>query len=210
MATAIVWGANGSIGQALTAELAAQAWQVVAVSRDGRDVPGAMLALQADVTKPQAVAAAVRSASFEVSDVDLMVYAAGDIASSRVQQMEPEAWERIMGANLHGAYLTTHYSLPLLAEHAYLVYIGAVSERLRLPGLAAYAAAKAGLEAFADTLRKEERKRRILMVRPGAVATPFWEKVPMRLPKDAASPQKVSKRIVAAYADGLTGVLDLT
>jgi NAD(P)-dependent dehydrogenase (short-subunit alcohol dehydrogenase family) len=100
--------------------------------------------------------------------------------------------------------------LPLLADDAALIYIGAVSERLRLPGLSAYAAAKAGLEAFADSLRKEERKRQILVVRPGAVATPFWDKVPMKLPKDAASAQKVSKRIVEAYNEGMSGVLDLT
>lgn len=210
MSRAIVWGANGTIGQALTAELAAHAWDVIAVSRDGREVPGAMLSLQADVTKAQAVESAVRSASFEVSDLDLLVYAAGDILSAPIKQMAPQEWQRIVGANLSGAFLTTHSSLPLLADDAFLVYIGAVSERLRLPGLAAYAAAKAGLEAFADTLRKEERKRRVLVVRPGAVATPFWEKVPMRLPKDAASPEKVSRRILAAYEEGLTGVLDLT
>ena len=71
------------------------------------------------------------------------------------------------------AFLATHFSMPLLAQNAHLVYLGAVSERLRLPGLSAYAAAKAGLEAYAEALKKEERKRRITVVRPGAVATPF-------------------------------------
>jgi NAD(P)-dependent dehydrogenase (short-subunit alcohol dehydrogenase family) len=210
MSKAIVWGANGSIGQALTTELVEQGWQVIAVSRHGHDVPGALLTLPADVTKKQAVEAAVRSASLEFGDVDLMIYAAGDITSSRVKQMSPAAWDDIIGANLNGAFLCTHSSLPLLADDAALIYIGAVSERLRLPGLSAYAAAKAGLEAFADSLRKEERKRQILVVRPGAVATPFWDKVPMKLPKDAASAQKVSKRIVEAYNEGMSGVLDLT
>jgi NAD(P)-dependent dehydrogenase (short-subunit alcohol dehydrogenase family) len=156
------------------------------------------------------VESAVLSAAFEVSEVDLMIYAAGDILANRVKEMSPDEWMRIMDANLSGAFLATHFALPLLAEDAYLVYLGAVSERLHLPGLAAYAAAKSGLETFADTLRKEERKRRVLVVRPGAVATPFWDKVPMRLPKDAASPQKVSRRILQAYHTGETGVLDLT
>ena len=115
-----------------------------------------------------------------------------------------------MNANLLGAYLTTHHSLPLLAPDATLIYLGAISERLRLPGLSAYAAAKAGLEAFAEALRKEERKRRVLVVRPGAVDTALWDKVPMRLPKDAAAPQKVARRILQAYEDGTSGILDLT
>ncbi len=210
MPTALIWGAGGSIGQALTAELTEHEWQVFAVSRDGADVPHALQTLQADVTDVQAVEEVVLAAAFEVSDIDLMVYAAGDIISRRVKQMTPEEWQRILGANLSGAFITTHHSLPLMAENAALFYLGAVSERLHLPGLAAYATAKAGLEVFANTLRKEERKRRILVVRPGAVATSFWDKVPMRLPKDAASPQKVSKRIREAYEEGQTGYLDLT
>lgn len=66
---------------------------------------------------------------------------------------------RILDANLTGGYNTVHYSLPLLTPDAPLVFLGAVSGRMRLPGLSAYAAAKAGLEAFAEAQRKEERKR---------------------------------------------------
>lgn len=210
MKNALIWGAAGSIGQALTTELRTDGWEIIAISRSDQDVPDAVTTIQADVTNPQMVENAVLTAAYEVSEIDLFIYSAGDITSTRVSDMKPQEWQRIMGANLDGAFMTTHFSLPLLSENATLIYIGAVSERLRLPGLAAYAAAKAGLEAFAEALRKEERKRRILVVRPGAVATSFWKKVPMRLPKDAASAQKVSKRILAAYEDGQTGFLDLT
>ncbi|MCB0054898.1 MAG: SDR family NAD(P)-dependent oxidoreductase, partial [Caldilinea sp.] len=99
---------------------------------------------------------------------------------------------RILGANLTGAYLTTQQSLPLLAERAHLVYLGAYSERLQLPGMSAYAAAKAGLEAFAAALAKEQRKHRVTVVRPGAVATPLWEKVPLRLPRTALAPAELA------------------
>lgn len=210
MPTAMIWGAGGAIGQALTADLAERQWDVIAVSRSTDEVPGAKMTIQADVTNDRAVEGAVMAAAYEVDQIDLWIYAAGDIISSRVEFISPQEWRRILGANLDGAYITTHYSLPLLAEDAQLIYLGAVSERLRLPGLSAYAAAKVGLEAFAEALRKEERKRRILVVRPGAVATPFWEKVPMRLPKDAAPAEKVSKRIIEAHEESLTGVLDLT
>jgi NAD(P)-dependent dehydrogenase (short-subunit alcohol dehydrogenase family) len=208
--TAMIWGASGGIGRALVAELAAEGWPVIAVNRDGEEVPGATMTLTADITNSHSVSQAVLAAAYEVDQVDLWGYAAGDILAKPIEQMSPDDWRRVLGANLDGAFLATHHSMPLLAEDAYLVYLGAVSERLRLPGLSAYAAAKAGLEAFAEALRKEQRKRRILVVRPGAVATSFWDKVPMRLPKDAASPQKVGKRILEAYEGGSTGVLDLT
>lgn len=208
--TAMIWGANGGIGRALTAKLVAEQWHVITITRKDENVTEAALSIQADVTNARAVETAVLSASYEVEAVDLWIYAAGDITSAKIDKMPPEEWQRIVDANLLGPYLTTHYSLPLLAEDAHLVFLGAVSERLRLPGLSAYAAAKSGLEAFADTLRKEQRKRRILVVRPGAVVTSFWDKVPMRLPKDAASPEKVSVKLLEAYENGDSGVLDLT
>ena len=109
-----------------------------------------------------------------------------------------------------GAFTTTHYSLPLLAENAHLVYVGAITERLRLPGLSAYVAAKSGLEAYAEALRKEERKRRVTVLRPAAVETPFWEKVRMRLPKQALTADDVAKRILTIYGEGEEGIIDLT
>jgi NAD(P)-dependent dehydrogenase (short-subunit alcohol dehydrogenase family) len=149
MKTAMIWGASGGIGSALARKLAADGWQVIATVRNGEDVSGAALTIQADVTDARAVETAVLSAAYEVDSVDLLVYAAGDILSAKIEAMTPEDWRRIIDANLLGPYLTTHYSLPLLAEDAQLVFLGAVSERLRLPGLSAYAAAKSGLEAFA-------------------------------------------------------------
>lgn len=210
MKTAMIWGGGGGIGKALTARLVSDDWDVIAIGRDENEIDEkATLAIQCDVTNAYSVQDAVLSAGYEFDEIALWIYAAGDIVSSKVVGMDPEAWQRIIATNLTGPYLTTHFSLPLLSEDAGLIYLGAVSERLRLPGLSAYAAAKTGLEAFVETLRKEERKRQVILVRPGAVATSFWDKVPMRLPKDAATPEKVAERIVTAYAEGYKGLLDL-
>lgn len=210
MTTAMIWGASGGIGRALVNQLIARQWVVVAVGRDVdklRDVTAH--AFSVNVADAFSVQQAVQAAAQEVEAIDLWIYAAGDIASAPVAEMNPATWNRILSANLTGAFLATHYSLPLLAPEAHLIYIGAVSERLRLPGLSAYAAAKSGLEAFAEALRKEERRRRITVVRPSAVATPLWDKVPMRVPRDAPPPDKVAGRILAAFDEGHTGLLEL-
>jgi NAD(P)-dependent dehydrogenase (short-subunit alcohol dehydrogenase family) len=210
MKKAMIWGAGGGIGQALTRTLKASNWQVIAVARDENTIDAvADLRLEADVGDSFAVQNAVRSVSLDVDQINLWIYAVGDIVSAKVDDMKPETWRIIMDANLSGAYITTHYCWPLLATDAHLFYLGAVSERLRLPGLSAYAAAKAGLEAYADALRKENRGWRVTVVRPGAVATPFWDKVPMRLPKDAATPEKVAGRILQAFDQGQSGPLNL-
>jgi 3-oxoacyl-[acyl-carrier protein] reductase len=209
--TAVVWGAGGGIGRALVERLGDEGWEVFAVARHAKDLESVTPhVVEADVAAPRQVEAAVYAIATEMDSVDLWIYAVGDIASTKVADMEPQDWDRILSANLSGAYLATHFSMPILAEDAHLVYIGAVSERLRLPGLSAYAAAKAGLEAYAEALGKEERKKRVTVVRPSAVVTPLWDKVPMRVPADAPGPEKVAARIVEAYEAGHKGVLDLT
>ena len=211
MKTAMIWGAGGGIGRALVTQLINENWNVVAVTHQPTDLENLTPhVIDADVASPYEVELAVFNASQIVDEVDLWIYAAGDITSSKTADTPLDAWQRIVDANLTGAFLTTHYSLPLLATDAHLVYLGAISERLRLPGLAAYAAAKVGLEAFAETLGKEERKRKITVVRPGAVATPFWEKVPLRLPAGALSPEIVAQHILDANRQGHKGILDIT
>jgi NAD(P)-dependent dehydrogenase (short-subunit alcohol dehydrogenase family) len=189
MKNALIWGAAGGIGQALLAKLQIEDWTTFAIARDTSKISTfADYAFDASIDDPVRVEQTVLLISQEVDQIDLWVYAAGDILSAKVAQMDPRDWQRVISANLNAAYYTIHYSLPLLSKNAHVVFLGAISERLRLPGLGAYAAAKAGLEALAITLGKEERHKRVTVVRPGAVATPLWDQVPMRLPSDADSP----------------------
>lgn len=206
----MVWGADGGIGGALTEGLADSGWTVLGLVRDSDSVTsdGASI-FAADVGDPDSVRAAVRWAEDQVEMIDLWIYAVGDIASLTVEEMQLGEWKRLITANLGGAYVTAHLSLPLLASDAHLVFVGAVSERLRLPGLSAYAAAKAGLEAFAAVLRKEQRGRKVMIVRPKAVKTPFWDKVPFNIPPGALQPEEVARYVLQAVAEGKSGMLDL-
>lgn len=208
MKTAMIWGAGGDIANQLIQQLNDSGWQVIPISRIQTE--GSRInTLEADPSSPADIKQAILTASQEVDQINLWVYAAGDIRAARISEMDDETWLQIINANLTGVFLSLKYSLPLLAEDAHIVVIGAISERLSLPGLSAYAAAKSGLEAFAETLAKEERKKRVTVVRPGAVQTKFWEKVPMRPPQNALSPQAVAKTILQAHIDGHRGKLDL-
>ncbi len=210
MPTSLIFGASGGIGRALVQKLTGDGWTVGAVSRHPHDLADLTeFRYTADIADAFAVQQAVYATAQELPPVDLWIYAAGDILSMPVAEMTADAWQRVLTANLSGAYLATHYSLPLLAERAHLMYIGAYSEKLRLPGLTAYAAAKAGLEAFAAAFAKEQRKLRVTVVRPAAVDTPLWRKMPARLPKNALTPDALAGRIIAAYHAGTEGALDV-
>jgi NAD(P)-dependent dehydrogenase (short-subunit alcohol dehydrogenase family) len=207
---AMVWGASGGIGSAVVERLAGDGWTVIGVVRDASSVTHSLShVVEADVADATSVQRAVEQIAEAAQGVALWIYAVGDIVSARVEEMSWDDWRRILDANLTGAYLAAHYSLPLLAQDAHLVFVGAVSERLRLPGLAAYAVAKAGIEAFADVLRKEQRGRRVSIVRPKAVETSIWDKVPFGMPKGGSKPEDVAEAIVAAFREGHRGTLNL-
>jgi len=207
--SALIWGAAGGIGRALITHLTGSGWTVGAIARDSAPLTALTPHIyEADVADPFSVQQAVLAAAQELPEVKLWVYAAGDIASEKIADTRPETLRRLLDANLTGALLTAQASLPLLTPDAHLFFIGAVHERMRLPGLSAYAAAKAGLEAFAEAFRKEERTRKITVVRPGAVNTPFWKKVPFRMPANALAPEAVAQKIVEAYQSGQSGLLD--
>ncbi len=197
--SALIWGINGGIGAGLRQRLTVEDWQVAGTVRQaGLIQPGSALVFEADVANPVAVQHVVRAIAQEIEQVDWWIYAAGDILSKPFADTPPEEWKRILDANLHGVFSALHFSLPLLSKECPVYILGAVSERMRLPGLSAYAAAKAGVEALGEVLRKELR-RTVVVVRPGAVDTRLWQKVPFRLPPSALSADQTAEKIWQAY-----------
>ena len=208
--TAVIWGVGGGIGSALARLLIDKGWQVAGVSRDSQQAGQVTpLAFEADFSNPNSVQAAVYGIAQEIEEIDFWVYAAGDIQSMASSSMEAVDWKRILDANLNGLYYAIHYSQALLSKDAAVYILGAVSERMRLPGLGAYAAAKAGVEALGDVLRKELR-RSVVVVRPAAVKTSFWEKVPFKMPATAMTVEELAEKIYQAYeANTREATLDL-
>jgi NAD(P)-dependent dehydrogenase (short-subunit alcohol dehydrogenase family) len=211
MKKVLLWGSEGGIGQAVLNKFRDQGWEAAAAARTitGRSA-AAEWKIQADFREIKDL----ERAGAELADLgvafDVFVFAAGDIASQKVGEGDPGQWKRILDNNLTAAYLTLQASLPVMKEDAAVILLGAVSERLRLPGLSAYAAAKAGLEALGTAFAKEARRKQVLVVRPGAVATGLWDKVPFKQPEQAYQPEQVADRIWEAYQQGETGQLDLT
>jgi NAD(P)-dependent dehydrogenase (short-subunit alcohol dehydrogenase family) len=81
--------------------------------------------------------------------------------------------------NVIGQVAVTQAFLPLLrARKGRIVIMGSVLGRLSLPLMAAYSAAKFALEAVTDSLTLELRKWgiRVVLLEPGNIATPIWEK----------------------------------
>lgn len=205
----MIWGASGGIGMALSALFLEKGWQIAAVAREKSRLRSGVKFFESDVSDRHRVEEVVYEAGIEFDQFDAWIYAAGDIISQKIPQTKEEQWQQVMDANLTGVFRTLRASLPLLKDKASVIVIGANVDRITSSTLSAYAAAKAGLEAFLAVAAQEDRRRKYLLVRPLAVDTPFWDKVPFSLPKTSMKPEQVAEAIMEALQTQTEGQLNL-
>lgn len=210
MTDALIWGASGGIGQALVRTLKQQGWRVFAAARNTSRIPSeADFTYRFDVALPNTINETQLLVAQDSAGLDLVVYAVGDLRPDLLKSTSLDDWMAVMHANLSGAFLVASRSLYLLNDAGHMMFMGAYVDHVVLPKMGAYAVAKAGLETMVAVLRKENRKHKFTVVRPGAVDTPFWEKAPFKKPADAKSPEAVAQAIVAHYHTGENTDLNL-
>jgi short-subunit dehydrogenase len=81
---------------------------------------------------------------------------AGIGAGGTVRTMDPDQWERVIEVNLLGVFRTIRACLPHVIERrGYVLPVASVAAAIHTPGMSAYAASKAAVEAFGNALRGE-------------------------------------------------------
>ena len=111
---------------------------------------------ECDVTDREALAAAVEWAVERFGGIDVCMANAGIAPMGTVRSTDPDAFERTIEINLLGVWRTVRACLPHVIEHqGYVLVIASLAAAMHAPGMAAYAASKAGAEAFGDSLRQE-------------------------------------------------------
>ncbi|MFI9383016.1 SDR family oxidoreductase [Kutzneria sp. NPDC052558] len=115
-------------------------------------------AWEADVTDWAALEAAVAGVKARYGRVDVVMANAGIAAGGFVRSIDPAAFERTIEINLLGVWRTVRVCLPHLIEsRGYCLVVSSLAAVSHAPGMSAYAASKAGVDAFADSLRAEVR-----------------------------------------------------
>lgn len=211
---ALVTGASSGIGRAIALRLAAQGTDVVVHGRDpGRTAEVARLtggsAVCADLARPGAGRSLAHRVLAGHERVDLLVASAGAGWSGPFPGMSPDTLAQMVATDLAAPLELVHALLPgmLARRRGRIVLVGSVAGRTGVAGEAVYAACKAGLDAFAESLRLELAGTGVgvTVVVPAAVSTPFFERrgrpyerrVPRPVPAD-----RVARATIAAIRRG--------
>lgn len=161
--TALITGGASGIGAALARSLTERGARVglVDINADGlaavaEDLPGAVTAV-ADVRDRDAVTGAVEELAGRLGGLDVAVANAGIATGGPLRMMAPETVEDQVDVNLLGVWRTARAAIPFVLERpdGYLLLVASAAAVATTPGLGAYSASKAGVEALGKGLRAE-------------------------------------------------------
>jgi short-subunit dehydrogenase len=204
---ALITGGSSGIGAAVADGLAAAGCRLLVLGRN-RDRLDAVArrtgarAVVADLCTSEGLARAAEVAA----NVDLLVNSAGlGWAGDLVAMAEPDI-DALVALNLTAPMRLTRAALPGMRQRGrgQLVYVSSIAA-VGVGGESVYAATKAGLRAFADSVRLEVAGEGIgvTTLLPGAVRTPFFDH--RGLPYERRFPRQLD---AAEVASALLGALD--
>lgn len=186
---AVVTGAKGGIGKAVSILLAQSGADIVAVDKtiddgrleavadDIRSMGCSAMAIQANVQYKSEVEGFFQQSLNEYGKIDILVNCAGVLSTSKMIDMPEEEWDETIGVNLKGNFLTCQAAAKHMATQRAGTIINVASEfGLRAAvERGAYCASKAGLINLTRVLALElaEFNIRVNALAPGVIKTPM-------------------------------------
>lgn len=191
---AVITGASQGLGRELARAFVREGADVVLCARDEKAIDAVVDELRAEF--PERIVAGTRADVASESDVDgLFGFAENtlgglDVAvlnagvygpKGAIADVDWTAWVQAVNINLIGTVYCSRRALPLLRRGTspkILILSGGGATR-PLPNLSAYAASKAGIVRFGETLAEELRAEGIdvNMIAPGALNTRFLDEI---------------------------------
>jgi short-subunit dehydrogenase len=182
-AVVLVTGASGGIGAACASALASCGSSMIVSGRDpdrlaavAADVGGKAVA--ADLARPGAADELAAAAQDVFGRVDAVVHCAGVGWRGPMAEMAADPVDELIAVNVRAPMQLTRALLPamLARGRGHVAYLGSIAGWTGVREEAVYAATKAALIVFADSLRAELAGSGIgfSVVSPGAVATDFF------------------------------------
>jgi hypothetical protein len=111
---------------------------------------------EADVTDQEAIDRAVAGTVEALGGIDIVLANAGVANTNTVAVSPVDVVVRTIDVNLAGVVRTISAALPhVIARRGYVCIVASAASFTVLPGMAAYSASKAGVEAFGNALRLE-------------------------------------------------------
>jgi 3-oxoacyl-[acyl-carrier protein] reductase len=182
---AVVTGAAGTIGMAITRQMLADGHRVAAVDIRTEalealvhEMPGRVLPMTVDIADHRAAEAAWRELTGVHGPVQILVNNAGLLSNNKAVETSPEEWRQIMAVNLDAPFYLSRLAIQDMRGAGWGRIVNICSLSMKTGGLTAgtaYAASKGGLGVLTFSLARESASQGITVngIAPGYVLTPM-------------------------------------
>ena len=188
---ALVTGGGSGLGAASAKKLAQAGARVGVLSRTRDEIEkvareiesagGQAAALEADISDPQQMQAAVEQLVQRFGRLDIVFANAGiNGVWAPLEDLTPEDWDKTLEINLKGTFLTVKYAAPHLKKQGGSIIVTSSVNGTRMfsnTGATAYASSKAAQVAFTKMVALELAKHRVRVnvICPGAIESEIDE-----------------------------------
>lgn len=200
--SALVTGASSGIGEGVALALGEAGANVVVNYNSNPDSANAVvekikafgskaIAIQADVSKEEAVQAMFKQMIEEFGTIDILVNNAGLQKDAKFDEMTLAQWQTVIDINLTGQFLCAREAIREFLRRGpvperslatgKIICMSSVHELIPWAGHVNYASSKGAIKMLMQSLAQEygDRKIRVNSICPGAVQTPInratWE-----------------------------------
>jgi NADP-dependent 3-hydroxy acid dehydrogenase YdfG len=195
----VITGGGSGVGKAAAALFLKHGANVVIAGRDANKLAAALVELNApmhsiaiatDVTENSQCVRLIEAATARFGRVDILLNNAGtNIQNRTIRELTPEAWDKMIRANLDGAFYCTKAVLPQMFERKDGIIVNVVSvagKRANPLGGASYVAAKFGMGGLGLVLANEEKESgvRVSNIYPGEIDTPILSARPVPITEE--------------------------
>ena len=169
------------------------------------------VAVQGDVTKRADVERIFSTTSETLGPVEILINNAGIISDSLLMRMSDEDWDSVIDLDLRSIFLCTREAIRTMLRNKWgrIINIGSIVGLRGNSGQANYAAAKAGMVGFTQSIAKEVASRNITVncVAPGYVETDIVEDLPLDLKRSIMDRVPVGRFGYPEEIAGMVGFL---
>ena len=149
------------------------------VVREAGTGPGQVSGITADAGTREGVDTVFQSVDDTLGGLDMLVACAA-LGADPLTEMAEDDWRYVIETNLVGYLASAQHAIKRMeaAGSGHLLFVGSISTEIKAAGESVYSATKAGIQAFAETLRKEisaDKNIKISVIQPGSVETDMQE-----------------------------------
>lgn len=183
---AVITGASRGIGRACAEELAREGAAIVVnyfTNQEAADAlvgdivsnGGRAIAVRAGVGHPDDCKALIEKTIETYGQIDILVNNAGVNRDRTLKRLSTDEWLEVINTDLNSVFYCTSAAIPHMVERNYgrIIVMSSIIGQMGNPGQSNYAAAKAGMIAFAKSAAKELARNNITVnaMCPGFVET---------------------------------------